>query len=356
MTKFDKKIKKLARDIEVPESYEKRVNETLQSIAETEEVPQKKKAGKWALRVAICLVCVIGLIAWRAADVEANIFDVFKQTIMDFLNIGTEEDAEELGIDSDKIYVKGNRDLFMEMQEVVIDSHTIYAMVRVTAPTDIELEENILFDYFCFCKGDNYNADQVLGGSRDCRLLEVGKDKPNVGTYVVSIAFNEELEEGQQLAVCFKDMTRDPYSDDPELLVEGMWSIPFWFYPTVTEHLEIEGTDDMVFPYINTTATVEKIELSPTGFKLVADVSKFPHDELGISDTTIAIRLEMLDGSEVILASHNEGEAGYVQGGERAFLDENGGTYQHDMLEFAGVIDIGMISGIYIEDLYIPVK
>lgn len=356
MTKFDKKIKKLARDIEVPESYDKRVDETLRSIGRTEETPRKRSTGKWVLRIAICLACVIGLFSWQASRAEANIFDFFKQTIMDFLNIGTEEDAKELGVESDKTYVKGRRDLFLEMQEVVIDSHSIYAMVRVTAPSDIELSEDILFDYFCFCKGDNYNVNETLGGSRDCKLLEVGEENPNVGTYVISITFSEELEEGETLSVCCKDLTRNPYSDAPELLVEGIWSIPFPFEPTVSEHIEIKGTDDMVFSFINTTATVEKIELMPSCFILVSDVSNFPQEDLGISDTRIEIRLEMLDGSELILVSRKEDERGYTQGGEKFFYEEGGRSYQQDTLELAGMININTVSGIYIEDLYIPVK
>ena len=42
-----------------------------------------------------------------------------------------------------------------------------------------------LFDYFCFCEGDNYNVDQLIGGAISCELLEVNESSPNIATYVV---------------------------------------------------------------------------------------------------------------------------------------------------------------------------
>lgn len=356
MTNFDKKIKKLAKKIDIPESYEQKVDKTLREIADAqEEKPRKRQTvGKWLFRVAICVFCIGAVIAWNVSDVEANIFAIFQQTIMDFLGIGGQEEAEEMGVDSNQIYVKGHRDLMLEMEETVMDSHSIYAMVRVTAPADIELEDNILFDYFCFCRGENYSSGQVIGDSRDCKLLEVSEERPNVGTYVVSITFGEEIEEGEQLAVCFQNMTRDPYSDHPELLVEGMWSVPFFYQRTVSESIEIEGTEDMTFSYINTTATLLEFELTPSGISMLSDVSNFPSDELGVSDTTIAVRLEMLDGSELVVVSHDPEERGYIQGGEISFHDEEGKTYQRDTLEFTNMININLVSGVYIEDLYIP--
>ncbi|MDE7062115.1 MAG: hypothetical protein K2O73_02595 [Lachnospiraceae bacterium] len=354
MTTFDKKIKKLAQKMDIPESYERKVDKTLQEIADSKKEEPKKKqtAGKWLIRIAICVLCIGAVAVWSASNVEANIFAIFQQTLMDFLGIGGQEEAEEMGVDSDQVYVRGHRDLMLEMEEVVIDSHSIYAMVRITAPADIELEDNILFDYFCFCKGEYYSSGLLVGGSRDCKLLEVSKERPNVGIYVVSITFGEEIEEGAQMSVCFQNMTRDPYSDHPELLVEGMWSVPFFYHQTVSESIEIEGTEDMTFSYINTTAKLLEFELTPSGISMLSDVSNFPSDELGISDTTIAVRLEMLDGSELVVVSHGQG--GYVQGGEISFHDEDGKTYQRDTLEFVDMINISLVSGVYIEDLYIP--
>lgn len=92
---------------------------------------------------------------------------------------------------------------------------------------------------------------------------------------------------------------------DPKLLINGVWSLTFRYNPTVTDHIEREGNADMIFPFINTTAQVKGIELSSFGILVCADVSNFPQDELGISDTTIAIRLKMIDGSELTVVSHD---------------------------------------------------
>ena len=89
---------------------------------------------------------------------------------------------------------------------------------------------------------------------------------------------------------------------------------------------------------------------------MYADVSNFTSDELGISDTDIAIRLKMIDGSELTVVSHDPEETGYVQGGSISFTEEGEKTYQQVNLEFDSMINIGKVVGVYIEDLYVPIK
>lgn len=197
---------------------------------------------------------------------------------------------------------------------------------------------------------------QLLGGSTSCELLEVSEDFPNIATYVVSLVFDEVLEEGNEVTVCFQDLTLDPYSSRPELLISGVWSLTFPYSPTVTDHIELEGTPDMVFPFINTTAQLLKIELSPFGILVYADVSAFPSDELGVSDTNIAIRLKMIDGSELTVVTHDPEKQGYIQGGSISFSNEGEKTYEQVNLEFTNMVNISKVVGVYIEDLYVPVK
>lgn len=357
MKKIDKKIRNLFNKIEVPASYDEKVDKLLLDIMKKETVLEKRKISKPLLRLAVCLLCIFCVVSLYTLDAKANIFSVFKETIMDFLGRGnSEDDIEDLGVESEKQSVESKPDLMMELQESVIDSHSIYLLVKITAPPGIRFEENVLFDYFCFCKGTNYNVDQLLGGSTSCELLEVYEDRPNVATYVVSLVFDETLEEGCEVTVCFSDLTKDPYSSSPELLVEGVWSLTFYYYPTVTDRIEIEGTSDMIFPFIDTTAEVKGIELTPFGILVNADVSNFPSDELGVSDTNIAIRLKMLDGSELTVVSHDSEEQGYIQGGSISFTSEGDRTYEQVNLEFTNMINIGKVVGIYIEDLYVPVK
>lgn len=356
MTEFDKKIKELSKDVDIPASYDEKVNEILQSIAEKEKKTKKKNTRKRAFRVAVCLIGIVCLLSVNMFSVEAGSFYIFKQTIMDFLNRGMEDDLDEIGVDSNKVYVEGRPDLMLELQETVIDSHSIYLLVKITAPANITFAENVSFDYFGFCKGENYNSDQLLAGAKSCELLEINEEKPNTATYIVSLVFDENLEEGSQVTACFKDLEIDPYSDNPQMLVEGMWSITFQMERTVTDNITIEGNETMTFPYINTTAVLKKIELTPFGIVVLSDVSNFPYDELGISDTTIAIKLKMTDGSEYVIASHVSKEEGFVQSGTRSFREEEGKSYQQDTLEFSNMLDINKVSGIYIEDLYIPVE
>lgn len=358
MNKFDKNIKKLTQNIEVPVSYNEKVDKVLLDVMKRDEIILEKKGNSRLLfRLAVCLLCICCAISLFTIDAQANIFSFFKETIMDFLGRGsTEEEIENMGVDSEKLSVPGKPDLMMELKESVIDSHSIYLLVEMTAPSDIRFEEKTLFDYFCFCKGTNYSVNQLLGGSLSCELLEVSEERPNKATYVVSLVFDEVLEEGSEVTVCFKDLTRDPYSSNPELLIDGVWSLTFFYYPTVTDHIELEGTSDMVFPFIDTTAELMKLELSPFGILVYADVSNFPSDELGVSDTNIAIRLKMIDGSELTVVSHNPEEQGYVQGGSISFSNKEDKTYEQVNLEFTNMVNIGKVVGVYIEDLYIPIK
>lgn len=357
MKKFDRKMKKLFKKTEVPASYDEKVDKILLDIMKKEPILEKKRNSRPLLRLAVFLLCIFCAVSLYTIDANANIFAAFKETIMDFLGRGnSEEDIANLGVESEKQSVESKPDLMMELQESVMDSHSIYLLVKITASSGVRFEENVLFDYFCFCKGTNYNVNQLLGGALSCELLEISEDRPNIATYVVSLVFDETLEEGCEVTACFRDLTKNPYSSSPELIIEGVWSLTFYYYPTVTDHIEIEGTSDMIFPFINTTAEVMGIELTPFGILVRADVSNFPSDELGVSDTNIAIRLKMIDGSELTVVSHDFEEQGYTQGESISFSNEGDKTYEQVNLEFTNMIDIGKVVGVYIEDLYVPVK
>lgn len=358
MNRFDRKIRKLIKNIEVPASYDEKVDRVLLEIMKKEEIcPEKKKGYRLVPRLVVCLLCICCVLSLYTMNVEADFIAFFEEKILDFLGRGSsEEDISSMGVESEKLSVSSKLDLMMELQETVIDSHSIYVLVRITAPPGIRFDEDTLFDHYCFCKGSNYSVDQLLGGSLSCGLLEVNEEHPNIATYVVSLVFDEVLEEGSEVTVCFQDLTRKPYSDSPELLMNGVWSISFFYHPTVTDHIKIEGTPDMEFAFINTTAELLRLELSPFGILLYADVSRFPRDELGVSDTDIAIRLKMIDGSELTVVSHDPGKQGYTQGGSISFTDEGERTYEQVNLEFTNMININKVVGVYIEELYVPVK
>lgn len=365
MTKFDKKIKKLSEDIDVPETYDKKIDEILHNIREKEEEPVRKK-GRVGRKIVLATVCLIGVLCVitfvGTLSGEANIVDYLKEVIMDFLGGDANKDGKDkIGADSKSMSVGSQADLMLELQETVVDTHAVYLLVKITAPTNIELTEEIGFDYYCFCRGENYSNNQLIPGARDIRLLEVNPKKPNVGTYIVTQMLDEQLEEGESVTVSFKDMMRGPYSENPELLVEGMWSLTFPFYLTVTDNLKVEGTPDMEFPYLDTTATVRSIELTPTGLVVEVDISNYPLDGRGLVDTSIDLRLKMIDGTEQLLTGHDLEFGPLVRTSSRAFEDdliegtmETNFSYQREIIEFEGMQNISLISGIYVEGLYVP--
>ena len=160
MNKFDKEIKKLTKNIEVPASYDEKVDKVLLDIMKRDEIIlEKKRNSRLLFRLAVCLICICCAISLYTLDAQANIFSFFKETILDFLGRGnSEEEIEEMGVESEKQSVESKPDLMMELQESVIDSHSFYLLVKMTATPGIRFEEDVLFDYYCFCEGSNYSS------------------------------------------------------------------------------------------------------------------------------------------------------------------------------------------------------
>ncbi|MBR1693308.1 MAG: hypothetical protein IJ711_11135 [Lachnospiraceae bacterium] len=358
MTDFDKMMRELSERVEIPKEYDQMVDNLLDSLPETEEPAKvaKKHFNKSVLGIVFGLICAVGILSFHAIDAKANIFDTFRMTIMDIFHIGETEKSESLGVESKKQQAVSKPDLMLELKETIIDSQGMYLLVKITAPSSITFGEEIAFDYFAFCEGDNYNADKLIGGAGDCYLLENIEEKPNVATYVVSLTTDMEAYEGKNITVYFKDLTANPNGEHPELLVEGMWSITFSADLTVKEKVELEGTSDMSFPYIGTTATLERVELTPLGITILSDVSNVPFEDLGISDTTITVRLQMIDGSTVYVMPSQPGENSIVDAGSSEFSQRDGKSYQKDIYSFSEVLDITKVVGVYIQDRYVPVQ
>ena len=358
MSKFDKKIKELSKNMEVPEEYRKRVDETLRNLP-VEEKPQKQKkyfSGKYVVRIAICLLFVAVLFSVNVNRADANIFTVFKQTIMSFFHIEDGTTPQELGVESKEEHIGSKPELFLELKETVVDGNNVYLLVKIMASSNVEFSKEATFDYVAFSKGSNYNTDMLLGGSVDCSLLEVSEEKENEAIYVVSLSTDEEIEDGSQITVLFKDFMRNPYGDSPEMLVEGMWSLSFSADYTVTEEINVEGTDDTRYPFLGKEAVLKSIKITPLGMVMESDVSAVPYDELGISDNHVRISLKMLDGSEILLMSHDLEEEVMVSGGSLSYEREGEKTYQTSQFEFETMVNTQQILGVAIEDLYVPVK
>lgn len=357
MTKFDKKIKKLSKEFQVPETYHDKVDEVLEKIQEDcIAAPRKKPFAKVMIVMAVLCFFIIGYLCLSDAEVaEAGLLEVFRQTMMDFLGMD-EDESQKMGIESEKKSAVSKPDLMMELQEVVMDTQNIYAMVKITAPADVEFKEGMTFDYFGFCEGSNYNVSKVVPGARDCSLLEILRNKNNVATYVISIVTDEQIAEGEEVTVFFKDLISGPYESEPQVLVEGMWSLCFTASYTDAEDISVEGTEDMKYSFLGTMAAVQEVKLLPLGMTLVSDVSGVPVDTLHTSDTRITIRLKMLDGTERVVDSPNMEERKLTSGGSVTEYEKDGRIYHEYVCQFAEAIDTGQVLGIYIEDGYVPLK
>lgn len=351
---FDKKIKKMSKEFPIPQEYHQRVDEVLETISkdnENESFPQKRYSLKIACTViAICLFFTGYLFFSNPKEAKADFLGTFVRTIMDFFGV-----SQDIGVKSDKDDSVAKRDLMIELKEKVIDSQNIYLMVQITAPPDVEFDENIGFDYFGFCRGTNYNSADLVPGSTDLRLLEV-LEKKNIASYIVSISTNEQLKEDEEVTVFFKDLMVDPYGDNPQQLVEGMWSVPFTISYTVSEEVTVKGTKEMSYEFLGTTASITELKLTPLGLSVVTDVSNVPYEEIGISDITIAIGIQMIDGSRQAVTSHDEEEKIISGGGECYVYQENEKAYIKYTYQFDNPIDTAQVIGVYVEDCYVSLK
>lgn len=367
----DRQLKKAFKEFKTPASYDKKVDDVLEQLkAEAakeanEKEPMKKSESKegrstrkgrmkWVFRAAVALLFIGILTSVIAVRSEANFLERFKRTLMDFFGMKY-EDAADVGVKSRAKQVESKPDLMVELKEAVMDSHTIYLRVKITAPADIAFKKEIGFEYFGFCTGNNYDGNNLLGGSLDCRLMEVGGEKTNEAMYIVSIRFDEELKDGTPITCFLQNLAENPYSKEPKRLVEGMWSLAFSFEQTVVDALQINGGPEYKFSYIDGTAFVKNIELTPMGMVIQYDVSDVDYDLMNVSDTTIAVKLLYLDGHEQVIVSHNSGES-FIQGGSTSYSNEGDKVFQQDNLEFAEILSIADVTGIYIEDVYISVR
>lgn len=365
MAAFDRKLKKMAKDLNVSSAFSDKVDATLEALPFDEEYSKentrktKKRTatGKYVFRIAFCVLLIFVLLAVNhATKMNANVFTTFKKTIMDFFDIRDGESPQDLGVESDKTSVVSKLDLQLELTETIVDSSSIYMLVRIQAPVGVELKEDVTFDYFAFSYGSNYNANQLISGATDCKLLETAEKGANEAIYVVSLSSETEIEDGSEITAYFKDLMIDPYGENRKMLVEGMWSLTFSANYTVSEKVEINGTADMAFPFVNAKAVVKKIKISPLGMTIRCDVSAVPYDDLGISDTSMRVRLLMLDGSEMLLMSHDLGEEVMVNTSSCSYSDKDGKIYQTNKYEFKNMVNTEQVLGVYIEDLYVPVK
>ncbi len=358
MNNFDKRIREHARKVEIPEGYDERIEQILQTLPPEDETEQKKSVWhpqrRFVFAAAFALILVVAVAGMNVAEANAGIFHRFKMTIMDILGIDQED--EELGVESRKEKIESKPELSLELQESVVDEQGVYLLVKITAPVSVEFDKKISFDYFAFCEGEHYNTDNLIGGGTDCRLLEKDPEKPNEAVYVVNLTSDMKKYQDKNVTVSFKDLTRDPNGDSPEVLVEGMWSITFPAEMTVKNKVVIKGNEKLEFPFVNTTAYVDKIKLTPLGITVTADVSRMPFEDLGVSDTSIEIRLKMIDGSELAVSSPEQGQKWIVESGSIEFDQKKGHSYEKCIYFFQEAINVAKVAGIYVQDLYVPVE
>lgn len=358
MKDFDRKIKKMSKEFSVPQQYHQRVDELLESILEKDDEEESIPVKKYFVRlagivIAVCLFFTGYLFFSNPKEAKADFFGKLVQNIMDFFG-EDEEDAEEIGIKSDKSGSPAKQDLMIELKEKVINSQNIYLMIRIIAPPGVEFREDIGFDYFGFCRGANYNAADLLPGVTDCKLLEVLEERKCVASYVVSISTTEELKEDEQICVFFKDLMVDPNGDSRQMLVEGIWSVPFSVSYTVTDEVIVQGTAKTIYPFLGTEAVFKELKLTSFGIDIVSDVSKVPYDSLGVSDTNIAIILRMIDGSKKVVTSHDKQEEVIDGTGSQYVFQEEAQTFIEYTQQFEEPLDISQVIGVYVEECYVP--
>lgn len=357
MNDFDKRIEKMSKEFRVPETYHEKVDKVLETIREDAvPVPKKKTFMRSVVIVAAFCLLLVGAMSFSGGEVaEASFLGSFKQTILDFFGID-ENESKEMGVESDKQEAVSKPDLMIKLENVVMDEQNIYAMIKITAPPEVEFKENMTFEYFGFCEGPNYDVATVLPGARSCTLLESLEGREHIATYVMSINTDEQVEEGKEITAFFNNLIDDPNVDNPEILVEGTWTLLFTSTRTDEKAVTIKGEEGMEYSLLDTTAKIKKIKLQPLGMTMVSDVSNIPAEVLNVSDTRITIRFKMIDGSELIVDSPNVEDEVIISSGSVSQYEKKGKTYNKYVCQFNNAINTDMVLGIYVGDCYVSLK
>ena len=354
MTNWDEQIQKHTKEFQVPADYHEKVDKILDRL-EHDAVRQPKKKGAARIAVALVVACLFltGFLFASGAEVaQAGFLETFKATLLDFLGLD-EQSSQNMGIESRQEEVHSKPDLMMELQEVVMDTQNIYAVVKIIAPTEIAFSDNMTFDYYGFCRGENYNVSGLFGGAKDCTLLEVSQTRPNIATFVVNIVTDEQVKEGSEVTVFFKDLISGYVDGEPQVLVEGMWSLSFAASYSEPESVTVKGTKEMQYTLVDQPVTIKKVRLMPLGMTLVTDVSTIPVDVLAVSDTRITIKLVLLDGREAVVTTPDADVPTISDAGSVAESEKNGHVYYTYVGQFDQAVDIKKVVGIWVEDVYI---
>lgn len=357
MTKFDREIRRLARIMDVPADYEKRVNDTLRSLPDDGRKTKTSWPFKRMMQVAACILVAGLFLTLGAVSTNANIFTDFRQTIKDIFHIGAGEQPAELGVDSSEHQTEAKPDLMLELTETVIDGHSIYALVDITAPTSVDFTEKVKFDYFCFSRGEYYSTDHILTGATSCELLEVMPGRPNEAIYILSLSLDgmDTIEDGGMVNLFMKDLMIDPYGDERQMLVEGMWSLTFATEYTVSKEIKVTGTKDMSYPFLGGTAFVQSIDLTPLGLSVISRVPEATNEMLGLSDDRVEVSLHMLDGSKIVLQSREGGEDDLLDSSSISYEGEDGSIEMHSRFSFKTLLNTEQVLGISLEGVFISV-
>lgn len=364
MQRFDEKIKEKIVMPKMPCDFDERVDRTLAALPpkkqnemlKEEYSTEKKKSACYRFyrsrfsmaMIAIFVLCGIVVFATKS---EANVITDFVYSLFDLMHIN-HETAQEAGVTSKKTDVEQKPELFLEMKEVVVDSHNMYLRIQITAPGDISFGDEISFDYFAFTKGENYNASALIGGVTDCVYQESKPGKDNIASYLMHLSTTDVIEDGEMVTACFKDLVVHPNSDNPEMLVEGMWSLTFPADYTVTESIKNEyPLGRYPFSFMGTTADLISVDMTPLACSIVMDVSTVDYEQMNISDTSVVLRLHMIDGTSYLLQSHDFDEETYISSGSEEVntLDDNRVTLTK-VFEFEDVIDLSKVVAIEVED------
>lgn len=361
MLNLDKRLYDDIRKLKIPKEYSEKVDKTLDALSDNEAISKRKKGkmGKYLIKIAACLALLTTLGVVTELKADAGIFTIFKQTIMDIFEKDGEETPEELGIESQETIVADKRDLRVELSEIVADRQNLYVLIHVIAPTDIEFKDDISFDYFAFVKGKNYNQENLISGITDCFLLEISEESKNEATYIASITTPDDIMEDSEVTLFLQNLVKNTDEKEPEVLVEGMWSFNFKVAYTIEEDavIEFEGTEEMEYQLLGKTAQILNVRLTPLSVEICSDVTEVTYDVLNVSDVTKRISLLMIDGKEIVLMSQDVGEvleSGAM--GSVSYEDVDEKIHQTLLFEFENTIDVGKVLGMYIEELYIPIK
>lgn len=281
----------MKQDMELPESVNSKIDETLQKIREQNRVtPYVKKQRTWKKSVAAAALCILALsgITVTAATLSSWNKDVAKRFQVD------EEQQKELSEKKVTVPVEAqaeNGGYTIKLEQALYSDQYMYLYFTITAPEGQTVPNDLSFKEASLLVDGEDLADKYMGGYFSGVLDEESMQEDWNSNSIHYEFWVEKFEggnlSGKTMTVSFKDMYFGTTQDEENIVQgpAGTWDISWKMdYESSEQDFEVNQKLD------KDEVTVKKITLSPISISV-------DYDWRRIKETVKVIQEDGTEGS-----------------------------------------------------------